>query len=127
MRHPFAALTLILATVTAVTLVPEFARAQGKSDQAPPKAAPVKPYPVEMNFPATINGRSFENYIDWIAPAYLITLVSLPAATAPAGLSQDGLPIGMQIVAPRFEEPLILRVARLIHRASNVGRPPLAA
>ena len=44
MRHPFAALTLILATVTAVTLVPEFARAQGKSEQAPPKAAPVKPY-----------------------------------------------------------------------------------
>jgi len=89
-------------------------------------AAPVKPYPVEMNFPDTINGKSFENYIDWIAPAYLITLVSLPAATAPAGLSHDGLPIGMQIVAPRFEEPLILRVARLIHRASNVGRPPLA-
>ena len=90
-------------------------------------AAPVKPYPVEMNFPDTINGRSFENYIDWIAPAYLITLVSLPAATAPAGLSHDGLPIGMQIVAPRFEEPLILRVARLIHQASNVGRPPPAA
>jgi amidase len=89
-------------------------------------AAPVKPYPVEMNFPDTINGKSFENYIDWIAPAYLITLVSLPAATAPAGLSQDGLPVGMQIVAPRFEEPLILRVARLIHRASNVGRPPIA-
>ena len=68
-------------------------------------AAPVKPYPVEQNFPDRINGRSFENYIDWIAPAYLITLVSLPAATAPAGLSRDGLPIGMQIVAPRFEEP----------------------
>jgi amidase len=77
-------------------------------------AAPVKPYPVEKNFPDHINGRSFENYIDWIAPAYLITLMSLPAATAPAGLSQDGLPVGMQIVAPRFEEPLILRVARLI-------------
>jgi amidase len=90
-------------------------------------AAPVKPYPVEMNFPDTINGKSFENYIDWIAPAYLITLVSLPAATAPAGLSRDGLPIGMQIVAPRFEEPLILRVARVIHQESKVGRPPLAA
>jgi amidase len=90
-------------------------------------AAPVKPYPVEMNFPDTINGRKFDNYIDWIAPAYLITLVSLPAATAPAGLSHDGLPIGMQIVAPRFEEPLILRVARHIHRASGVGWPPISA
>jgi amidase len=89
-------------------------------------AAPVKPYPVEMNFPNQINGKNFENYIDWIAPAYLITLVSLPAATAPAGMSQDGLPIGMQIVAPRFEEPLILQVARHIHRASNVGRPAIA-
>ena len=90
-------------------------------------AAPVKPYPVELNFPSQINGRNFDNYIDWIAPAYLITLVSLPAATAPAGLSHDGLPVGMQIVAPRFEEPLILRVARLIHQASGVGRPPVSA
>jgi amidase len=90
-------------------------------------AAPVKPYPVEMNFPDTINGRKFENYIDWFAPAYLITLVSLPAATAPAGLSPDGLPIGMQIVAPRFEEPLILRVARVIHQGSGVGAPPINA
>ncbi len=90
-------------------------------------AAPVKPYPVEMNFPDTINGRKFENYIDWIAPAYLITLVSLPAATAPAGLSADGLPVGMQIVAPRFEEPLILRVARRIHEASGVGWPAISA
>jgi amidase len=89
-------------------------------------AAPIKPYPVEKNFPDRINGRRFENYIDWIAPAYLITLMSLPAATAPAGLSQDGLPVGMQIVAPRFEEPLILRVARLIHQASAVGWPPIA-
>jgi amidase len=90
-------------------------------------AVPVKPFPVEMNFPDAINGKRFENYIDWIAQAFLITLVSLPAATAPAGLSADGLPIGIQIVAPRFEEPLILRVAQAIHRASKVGRPPPAA
>ena len=90
-------------------------------------AAPVKPYPVEMNFPDSINGRKLDNYIDWIAQAYLITLVSLPAASAPAGLSADGLPIGMQIVAPRFEEPTILRVAREIHRQSGVGAPRLSA
>jgi amidase len=89
-------------------------------------AAPVGPYPIEMNFPDQINGKKFENYIDWIAVAYLITLMSLPAATAPAGLSQGGLPVGMQIVAPRFEEPLILRVARTIHRQGGVGRPPIA-
>lgn len=90
-------------------------------------AAPVEPYPIEMNFPDQINGRKFDNYIDWIAVAYLITLMSLPAATAPAGLSKAKLPVGMQIVAPRFEEPLILRVARVIHRGSGVGLPPIVA
>ena len=86
--------------------------------------APVKPYPLEMNFPDQLNGRKFENYIDWIAPAFLITLVSLPAASAPAGLAQDGLPVGIQIVAPRFEEPRILSLASLIQRQSGVGWPP---
>ncbi len=87
-------------------------------------AAPVKPFPLEMNFPSEINGRKFENYVDWIAPAFLITLVSLPAGSVPAGLTRDGLPVGMQIVAQRFEEPLILSVAKLIQRSSGVSWPP---
>ena len=89
-------------------------------------AAPVKPFPVEMNFPTEINGQKFENYIEWIAPAFLVTLVSLPAGSVPAGLTADGLPVGIQIVAPRFEEPLILRVARLVQQSSGVGWPPAA-
>jgi amidase len=87
-------------------------------------AAPVKPFAVEVDFPEEINGRKLENYLDWIAPAFLVTLVGLPAASAPAGLTHDGLPIGLQIVAPRFEEPLILSVAKRIHGASGVGWPP---
>src|SRR5882672_1295448 len=79
-------------------------------------AAPVKPYPVEMNFPNEINGRKFENYVDWIAPAFLITLVSLPAGSVPAGKTRDGLPVGLQVVAPRFDEPRILSVAKLVQR-----------
>ncbi len=89
-------------------------------------AAPVPPYPVEMNFPAEINGRKFDNYIDWIAPAFLVTLVSLPAGSVPAGRSAAGLPVGLQIVAPRFEEPRILSVARLVQQAHPVGWPPEA-
>ena len=90
-------------------------------------AAPVKPFPVETNFPTEINGKKFENYVDWIAPASLITLVSLPAGSAPAGLTRDGLPVGMQVVASRFEEPLILGVAKLIQHTSGVGWPPIVS
>lgn len=89
--------------------------------------SPVRQFPVEQNFPDRINGRVMEDYTDWFASNSLITLVSLPAASAPAGLTPDGLPVGMQIVAPRFEEPLILRVARAIHRQSGVGRPAISA
>ena len=87
-------------------------------------AAPVRPFSVGVDFPDAINGRKLENNLDWIAPAFLVTLVSLPAASAPAGLTRDGLPVGMQIVAPRFEEPLILSVAKRIHGLSGVGWPP---
>jgi amidase len=88
-------------------------------------AAPVTPFPVEMNFPTEINGRKLDNYIDWIAPAFLITLVSLPAGSVPAGRTRAGLPVGLQIAAPRFEEPLILSVAKLIQRANPIGWPPV--
>lgn len=87
-------------------------------------AAPVKPFPVEMNFPNEINGRKFENYVDWIAPAFLITLMSLPAGSVPAGLTRDRLPVGLQVVAPRFDEPRILSVAKLVQQQHPIGWPP---
>jgi amidase len=87
-------------------------------------AAPVRPFPIEMNFPTEIAGRKLENYVDWIAGAFLITLVSLPAASVPAGKTQDGLPVGLQVVAPRFQEPRILSVAKLVQQANPIGAPP---
>jgi amidase len=42
------------------------------------------------------HGRKLETCIDWIAPTFLVTLVSLPA-----GLAEDGRPVGLQIVVPR--------------------------
>ena len=65
-----------------------------------------------------------ENYVDWIAPTFLITLVSLPAGSVPAGLTRDRLPVGLQVVAPRFEEPRILSVMKLIQQANPIGWPP---
>jgi amidase len=88
--------------------------------------APVRPFPVEMNFPSEIAGRKLESYIDWIAPTFLITLVSLPAGSVPAGLTRDGLPVGLQIVAPRFEEPAILSLAKLVAQQNPIGWPPEA-
>lgn len=40
-----------------------------------------------------------------------------PAATVRAGLSDAGLPVGLQIVGPRHRDDLVLRAARLFERA----------
>jgi amidase len=86
--------------------------------------AAVQPFPVEKSHPDEINGRKLENYIDWLAQSFLVTLVSLPAASVPAGKTRRGLPVGVQIVAPRFEEPRILSVAKLVQQANPIGWPP---
>jgi amidase len=88
-------------------------------------AAPVLPYPLTENFPAEVGGRVLTNYIDWIAPAFLVTLVGFPAGSVPAGKSRSGLPVGLQIVGPRFSEPGILSLAKLVQIQHPIGRPPI--
>jgi amidase len=88
--------------------------------------SPVKQFPVEMNFPTLINGKKLDNYTDWIAGSFLITLMSLPGGSVPAGKTSDGLPVGIQIVGPRFEEPLILSAMKIVQQTHPVGWPPHA-
>jgi aspartyl-tRNA(Asn)/glutamyl-tRNA(Gln) amidotransferase subunit A len=51
-----------------------------------------------------------------------------PAMTVPCGLSGDGLPIGLQIVAPAWQEPRILSVAYAWQQATewHKRQPPIA-
>ena len=88
--------------------------------------SPVAPFNVDEKFPTEINGRKLDNYIDWIAPCFLITLVGFPAGSAPAGLTQSGLPVGIQIVGKRFDEPRILGLCKLVQRANPIGWPKLS-
>jgi aspartyl-tRNA(Asn)/glutamyl-tRNA(Gln) amidotransferase subunit A len=50
-------------------------------------------------------------------------LLGLPALSIPCGLSGDGLPVGLQIIGPAFEEGLILRVGAAMEDG-GVGIPP---
>jgi len=88
---------------------------------------PVSPFPVEKNYPDEINGRKLSSYVDWIAPTFLVSLAALPAASVPAGLTSNRLPVGLQIVGPRFSEPSILTLAKFIEQANPIGLPPIHA
>lgn len=86
---------------------------------------PTPPFPVEQNYPDSIGGRPMETYIDWIAPTFVISLLSMPAASVPAGRTAAGLPVGLQIVCPRFQEARVLGVARNIQERCPLPMPPL--
>jgi aspartyl-tRNA(Asn)/glutamyl-tRNA(Gln) amidotransferase subunit A len=49
-----------------------------------------------------------------------VNLLDLCAIALPAGL-ENGLPVSVQIVAAKFHEPVALRVARALERATGWG------
>lgn len=61
---------------------------------------------------------------DW-RPIELTAALQLPAVTLPVGLSEDGLPVGMQIIAPRGRDVKLLRFAAAIEEIVGFGQMPV--
>lgn len=55
-------------------------------------------------------------------PSFVIPVLGLPAVSVPTGIA-DGLPTGVQIVAPRFREDLILDAAEIIEAHCPMPTP----
>ena len=51
-------------------------------------------------------------------------LAGLPAISVPAGLSGDGLPLGLQIIGRAFDEEMVLRVAGVLEGAASFRHLP---
>jgi aspartyl-tRNA(Asn)/glutamyl-tRNA(Gln) amidotransferase subunit A len=51
-------------------------------------------------------------------------LAGLPAISVPAGLSADGLPLGLQITGRAFDEETVLRVAEVLESAARFRHLP---
>ncbi len=85
----------------------------------------VPPYPVEQRYVENCNGVAFTSYIDWLAIAYAITLVSLPALSLPCGFTKTGLPVGLQIVGRARGEADLLAGALLLEEALDLDLRPV--
>jgi aspartyl-tRNA(Asn)/glutamyl-tRNA(Gln) amidotransferase subunit A len=55
-----------------------------------------------------------------------INVLGLPALSIPCGLASNGLPIGIQIIGPAWEEALILRIGAALEDG-GVSIPPCPA
>jgi aspartyl-tRNA(Asn)/glutamyl-tRNA(Gln) amidotransferase subunit A len=65
----------------------------------------------------------------WLSDIYTITanLAGIGGISIPCGMTSSGLPIGLQILAPPFEEERLLRAARMFERETDwhTKRPKL--
>jgi amidase len=80
-------------------------------------AASTLPFPYEIVSPPEVGGRQMSNYVEWLGVTYGITLAGLPSICVPCGWSEDGLPVGIQIVGRRLAEASILRAAAAFEQA----------
>lgn len=57
-----------------------------------------------------------------------VNLATLPGISVPCGLTDTGLPVGLQMMSRPFEEELLLRTAHFYeqNRGFDMGRPPIA-
>jgi aspartyl-tRNA(Asn)/glutamyl-tRNA(Gln) amidotransferase subunit A len=69
------------------------------------------------------SGDPIEMYLNdvFTVPA---NLAGMPAASVPAGLSGDGLPLGLQITGRAFDEETVLRVAQVLESAASFRHLP---
>ena len=86
----------------------------------------VPPFEVGIEGPTQIAGQVVDRRT-WIAMTPLFNLTGQPAATVPCGFTNEGLPIGLQIVGRRFDEATVLRASAAFEaiRPWAQTRPPV--
>jgi aspartyl-tRNA(Asn)/glutamyl-tRNA(Gln) amidotransferase subunit A len=73
------------------------------------------------------NGPDYDRWQVAVPYTVPFNLTGQPAASLPCGLSSEGLPIGLQVVGPRFSEPLVLRASQALESAIGFKfNPPLS-
>ncbi len=74
----------------------------------------VEPFPVELDWVHEIEGVHFDDYLEWMRSCTDITVTGCPAVSVPCGMTPDGLPVGVQLVAAPGNDLLLLRLAHAL-------------
>lgn len=82
----------------------------------------VAPYSVDQPYPTEIEGVKMSTYIEWQNSCILISSVENPAISVPCGFTQEGLPVGIQIVGRHRDEWGVLQLGYAFEQATNFGR-----
>ncbi|WP_299231310.1 amidase [uncultured Halomonas sp.] len=74
---------------------------------------PLSPFEAGHNVPP---GGPYREWMEWTPFSYPFNLTQQPAASLPCGLDDQGLPVGLHLVGPRFQDLKVLQVARLLEQ-----------
>ena len=73
---------------------------------------PTVPLPAfDAGYPVPPSGSWGKEWTDWTPFSYPFNLTQQPAASIPCGMTEDGLPIGLQIVGAMGADALVLRAS----------------
>jgi aspartyl-tRNA(Asn)/glutamyl-tRNA(Gln) amidotransferase subunit A len=89
----------------------------GKVDAIVSPTVAVTAFPAGALGVDEIDGVTVDRHLGWSPFSWPINLTGLPAATIPCGFDAEGLPIGLQIIAPWLDEGLIVRIAAAFESA----------
>jgi aspartyl-tRNA(Asn)/glutamyl-tRNA(Gln) amidotransferase subunit A len=67
-----------------------------------------------------------KRWIDWTPFSFPFNLTQQPAASIPCGVTKAGLPVGLHLVGPRYNDALVLRAARAFETARPIKTPDLS-
>ena len=67
-----------------------------------------------------------DDWANWTPFTYPFNLTGQPAASIPCGFTKAGLPVGLQIIGPRFADALVLRAARAFETVRAIKPPDLS-
>ncbi|MEM1091101.1 MAG: amidase [Pseudomonadota bacterium] len=84
------------------------------------------PFPVDLPYPESVAGEPMHSYLDWMRSCYFITVPGHPAVSVPVGFTDEGLPVGLQIVGRYGDDFGVLQAAWAVQQATGCGRqrPP---
>ncbi|HEV3141063.1 MAG TPA: amidase family protein, partial [Vicinamibacterales bacterium] len=79
------------------------------------------PFDATIDWPRAVDGVAMDHYIAWMKSAYWISATFRPAISVPAGFTDDGLPVGIQIVGRYRDDVVVLHIAHAFEQATRVG------
>ena len=94
-----------------------FAEALTRYDLLIAPTTPLSPFPWTRPYAETIDGVTMQNYYQWLALTYVVTLGTQPALSLPAGLDEAGMPFGLQVIGPLYGDAKLLAAANALEAA----------